>query len=128
MKIAAEKLLLVSSFRAETQKKFPGRLRALQTPEHSHEQIDREQPDENHLPEPQIARRPVIGRHLGIAVEELFPDTENVDAGEQNKREAKAEENPQREDGIAVHMDDGHGAISHKIPSLRTNRSVFKLP
>ena len=38
------------------------------------QEIDREQPDENHLPEPQVARCPMIGRHFRIAIEETFPD------------------------------------------------------
>ena len=44
----------------------------LEAPEHGHEQVDREQPDEDDLPEPQVARRPMVRRHLRVPIEKPF--------------------------------------------------------
>jgi hypothetical protein len=47
---------------------------SLQPPEHREQEIDREQPNENYLPEAQVARSPMIGHHFRISIEESFPD------------------------------------------------------
>ena len=44
----------------------------LQPPEHREQEIDREQPNENYLPEAQVARRPMIGHHFRISIEGRF--------------------------------------------------------
>lgn len=43
-----------------------------QPPEHREQEIDREQPNKNHLPEAQVASRPMIGHHFRIAIESRF--------------------------------------------------------
>src|ERR1043165_1662512 len=53
-----------------------------QTPEHHDQQIDREDPDEDHLPEAQIARAIVIGCNVRVARKKSLPIFENVKARE----------------------------------------------
>ncbi len=76
-------------------------MQPLEPPKHHHEEIDCEQPDEDHLPEPEIARRPLIPGHLRVAIEKAFSDFENVNAARENEDEANAENNPQSKDGSA---------------------------
>ena len=78
----------------------------LQTPEHRNQEIDREQPDEDYLPESQVARRPMIGHHFRVSIEEPFPDAVDVDARHKNERQTDSEHDPQRQYRIAVGMDD----------------------
>ena len=48
----------------------------------------------------------MIGGNFRIAIEKLPTYAENIDAREQDQTEANAEENPQRENGILMRMDD----------------------
>ena len=77
-------------------------LRHLEPPKHHDEEIDREQPHEDHLPEPEIARRPVISGDLRVAIEKAFSDFENVNPAQQNEDEANAEDDAQSKDGIRM--------------------------
>ena len=66
--------------------------------ERHYQQIHGEDPNQDDLPEPQIARGIVVRGHLWIAIEEPFPNAEDVEA---------AEENAQRENRISVLVKDG---------------------
>lgn len=70
MKSQQRNFIQCRPLKAKTQAECPSLLLLLQPPEHGREQIDREQPDKDDLPESQIARRPVIRRNLRIAIEE----------------------------------------------------------
>ena len=78
----------------------------LQPPEHREQEIDREQPNENYLPEAQVARRPMVGHHFRISIEESFSDAEDVGARHENDYQTDAEHDPQCQYRIAVRMDD----------------------
>jgi len=97
----------------ERQPECPGPLLPRQSPEHRHEQIDREQPDQDHLPEAQVARGPVLGRHFRIAVEQPFSNPKNIDTAREHEHEAKAENDSQREYRIMVRVDDRQGREAH---------------
>ena len=64
------------------------KVKRLEPPEHREQEIDREQPNKNHLPEAQVARRPMIGHHFRIAIEEPLPDAEDVNPAQQDNRQA----------------------------------------
>ena len=85
----------------------------LQPPEHREQEIDREQPNENYLPEAQVARRPMIGHHFRISIEESFPDAEDVGARHENDYQTDAEHDPKCQYRIAVRMDDCEGRQVH---------------
>ena len=61
---------------------------ALQTPEHRHQQIYRQNPDQDHLPQPQIARAIMVGCDIRVARKKLFSIFENINAGKDNSDEA----------------------------------------
>jgi hypothetical protein len=67
----------------------------LEAPENSHEQIDGQQPDQNYLPQTQIACAVMIRHHLRIALEKLAMIFENVDADKEHERETETEEDAQ---------------------------------
>ena len=48
----------------------------------------------------------MIGGNFRIAVEKLATNAENINARKQDQTEADAEENPQRENGILMRMND----------------------
>jgi hypothetical protein len=104
--IAAEKRGLLSPAFSKTQPECLALRFLLQSPEHGHEQVDREQPDQDYLPESQVTRRPVIRHHLRIAIEETLPHAENVNSAQQHDGQADAEDDPQRQDRITVRVDD----------------------
>ena len=60
----------------------------LQPPENGREQIDREQPDKDYLPESQVARRPVIRRYMRIAIEETLSDPKNINSAQEHTDQA----------------------------------------
>lgn len=82
------------------------RAKHLQTPEHREKEIDREQPNENYLPEAQVARCPMIGHHFRISTEEPFPDAEDIRARYENECQTNAEHDPKGQHRIVVGMDD----------------------
>ena len=94
----------------------------LQPPEHREQEIDREQPNENYLPEAQVARRPMIGHHFRISIEESFPDAEDVGARHENDYQTDAEHDPQCQYRIAVRMDDCEGRKVHHRKDRRRPR------
>jgi hypothetical protein len=75
-----------------------------QAPEHHDQQIDREDPDQNDLPEPQIARAIVIGGNLWVAREKSLSVLEDVKSGEDNNHKANAEKNAQCQYRFGVGM------------------------
>jgi len=77
---------------------------ASQTPEHCHQQIDRQNPDQDDLPEPQIARTVVVACDIRVARKKLFSIFKNINAGKNNSEEANTEKNPQWQDGFGVRM------------------------
>jgi hypothetical protein len=79
----------------------------LKSPEHGHEEINGEQPDQDHLPQPQIARCPVVCHHLRIAIEQSLPNPKDVNATEKNDRKTDAKNNPESQDRFTVSMDNG---------------------
>jgi len=83
----------------------------LQAPEHRDQQIDRENPDQNHLPEPQITRPIMIGCNVRVGREEFLPVFENVQSGKYNDNKTDAEKNPQRHYGFGVGMNCGEDRI-----------------
>ena len=78
-----------------------------ESPKHGHEQIDRQQPDENNLPEAKVARGPMIGHHFGITIEEPLANAEYVQAGVENAGEANTKDDAKSENGIPVLMQSG---------------------
>jgi len=76
----------------------------LQTPEHHDEQIDRQNPGQDHLPEPQIARVIVIGRNVWVAREKSLPVFEDVKSREDNNNKSDSEKNTQRQHRFGVGM------------------------
>jgi hypothetical protein len=80
---------------------------ALQPPKRHDHQIHREDPNKDYLPEPQIAGAIIIACHFRVAVEEAFPDSQDVKTREENDRQGDAEDDSQREDGIGMLVNDG---------------------
>src|SRR6478672_8912728 len=73
--------------------------RAASEVDQRHDQeIHGEDPDQDHLPQPQIARAVMIRGNIRVAVEEPFPNPENVKAAEENDDEQRAEYDPQKKD------------------------------
>jgi hypothetical protein len=94
----------------------------LQPPEHREKEIDREQPNENYLPEAQVAGRPMISHHFRISIEESFPDAKDVGARQENDYQTDAEHDPQCQYRIAVRMDDCEGRKVHHRKDRRRPR------
>ena len=80
---------------------------SLHLPKRHDQEIHRENPDEDHLPEPQIASAVVIAGNFRVAVEKAFSDTQNVKTGEENDHQADAEDDSQRDNGISMLVNDG---------------------
>jgi len=95
---------------------------SLQPPEHREQEIDREQPNENYLPEAQVARRPMISHHFRISIEKSFPDAKDVGARHKNDYQTHAEHDPQCQYRIAVRMDDCEGRWVHHRKDRRRAR------
>ena len=74
----------------------------LQTPEHCHQQIYRQNPDQDHLPEPQITGAVMIAYDIRVARKKVFSIFENVNPGKDNGDEADTEKNPQWQDRIGM--------------------------
>jgi len=81
-----------------------GAASASQTPEHRDQQIDRENPDQDHLPEPQIARAIVISGNVWVARKKFLPIFEDVKSREDNNHKANAEKNAQWQHRFGVGM------------------------
>jgi hypothetical protein len=79
----------------------------LHLPKRHDQQIHRENPNKDHLPEPQIAGAIMIACHFRVAIEEAFPDTKNVKTRKENDHQADAEDDSQRENGIGMLVNDG---------------------
>jgi len=75
-----------------------------QTPQHHDQQINRENPNEDDLPESQIARAIMIGRNVWVAREKSLSIFEDIESGEDNKNETDAEKNSQRYHRVGVGM------------------------
>ena len=84
----------------------------LQLPQRHDQQVHRENPNKDHLPEPQITGAVVIARHFRVAVEEAFPNAQNVKPREEHDHQADAEDDSQRENGIGVLVDDGKNRVA----------------
>ena len=65
-----------------TESSDTGAASVSQTPEHHDQQIDRENPDQDDLPEPQIARAIVIGGNVWVARKKSLPVFEDVKSRE----------------------------------------------
>jgi len=76
----------------------------LQTPEHHDQQIDRENPDQDDLPEPQVARAIVIGGNVRVARKKSLPVFEDVKSCEDNNDKANAKKDAQRQHRVGVGM------------------------
>jgi hypothetical protein len=63
----------------------------LQTPEHCHQQIYRQNPDQDDLPEPQITGAVMIACDIRVARKKIFSIFENVNPGKDNSDEADTE-------------------------------------
>src|SRR5206468_4196562 len=57
---------------SSTESSEAGAVSALQAPEHHDQQIDRQNPDQDDLPKPQIARAIVIGSNVWVARDDYF--------------------------------------------------------
>ena len=88
-----------------TESSDTGAASVSQTPEHHDQQIDRENPDQDDLPEPQIARAIVIGGHVWVAREKSLPVFEDVKSREDNNNKTNAEKNAQCQHRFGVGMD-----------------------
>jgi hypothetical protein len=80
--------------------------------EHGDEELHREEPNENHLPEPEITRGPVIRHDLRIGIEEPAASAEDQHPGQEHESQANAEKDPKRENRILVRMNDREHAAS----------------
>jgi hypothetical protein len=85
----------------------------LNLPECHDQQIHREDPDEDHLPESQITGAVMVAGYFRVAVEEAFPDPENVETGAENDHQTDAEDDSQGENGIGMLVDDGQAQVRH---------------
>ena len=77
-----------------------------QAPEHCHQQIYRQNPDQDHLPEPQITGAVMIAGDIRVARKKFFSIFENVNPGKDNGDEADTEKNPQWQDRIGMRRND----------------------
>ena len=77
-----------------------------QAPEHCHQQIYRQNPDQDDLPEPQITGAVMIACDIRVARKTLFSIFENVNPGKDNGDEADTEKNPQWQDRIGMRRND----------------------
>jgi hypothetical protein len=89
---------------SSTESSDAGAVSVSQTPEHRDQQIDRENPDQDDLPKPQIARAIVIGGNVWVPRKKLLPVLEDVKSGEDNKHKTNAEKNTQCQDRFGVGM------------------------
>jgi hypothetical protein len=89
---------------SSTESRDAGAASVSQTPEHHDQQIDRENPDEDDLPEPQIARAIVIGGNVWVAREKLLSVFEDAKSREDNDHKANAEKNAQCQYRFGVGM------------------------
>lgn len=79
----------------------------LDSQEHCDQELDGQQPDEDHLPEAKITRRPVIGRNLRVAIEKTLANSENMHAGEENTEQANAEKDAESNNRVCMRMHNG---------------------
>src|SRR4026207_2414907 len=79
----------------------------LQTPKHCHQQIYRQNPDQDDLPEPQITCAVMIACDIRVARKKFFSIFENVNPGKDNSDEADTEKNPQWQDRIGMRTNHG---------------------
>ena len=80
---------------------------ASQTPEHCHQQIDRQNSDQDDLPEPQIARTVVVACDIRVARKKLLSIFENINPAKDNSDEADTEKNAQWQDRFGVRTNHG---------------------
>ena len=90
---------------SSTESSEAGAVSVLQTPEHHDQQIDRQNPDQDDLPKPQIARAIVIGGNVWVAREKSLPVFEDVKSREDNNNKTNAEKNAQSQHRFGVGMD-----------------------
>ena len=76
----------------------------LQAPEHHGQQIDRQNPDQDDLPKPQIARAIVIGGNVWVAREKSLLVFKDVKSREDNNNKSDSEKNTQRQHRFGVGM------------------------
>ncbi len=67
----------------------------------------------------------MIGHHFGVAIEEAFPDAKDVDARQEDQRQANAEDDPEAENRFAVCKDDRHHATFNKDDPLPAASQEF---
>src|SRR5438067_11005552 len=80
---------------------------ALQTPEHWHQYIYRQNPDQDDLPEPQIARTIMVACDIRVARKKLLSISENINPAKDNSDEADTEKNAQWQDRFGVRTNHG---------------------
>ena len=78
-----------------------------QAPEHCHQQIYRQNPDQENLPEPQITGAVMIAVDIRVARKKSFSIFENVNPGKDNSDEANTKKNTQWQDRFGVRRNDG---------------------
>ena len=88
-----------------TESSDTGAASVSQTPEHHDQQIDRENPDQDDLPEPQIARAIVIGGNVWVARKKSLPVFEDVKSREDYNHKADAKKYAQCQQRFRVGMD-----------------------
>jgi hypothetical protein len=98
---------------------------SLHLPKRHDQQVHGKDPDEDDLPESQIAGAVMVAGHFRVAVKEALPNSQNVKACAEHDRQGDAEYDSKRDHGIGVLVDDGkernrHINISHTGRGLAT--------
>src|SRR5437764_10351056 len=104
-----------------TESSDTGAASVSQTPEHHDQQIDRENPDQDDLPEPQIARAIVIGGNVWVARKKSLPVFEDVKSREDYNHKADAKKYAQCQQRFRVGMDGCKDRIH--LPLIRIGAS-----
>src|SRR2546421_6764731 len=103
-----------SRFASESLGRLGLRPPASQFDQRHDQKIHGQDPDENHLPEPQVPRTVMVARDLRVPLEKLLADPEDIEPAGKNDRQENAEDDSKREHRVAVFMDNGEdGAAIH---------------
>lgn len=89
--------------------------------DHLDQQLHREQPNEQHLPQPQVARGPSIVGDIRILSEKFLALRENIKAGEKYQQQTKPKEDAQRGRSLFEIMNSAEEVRSHSIVSPVSN-------
>jgi len=92
----------------------------LELPESHDHKVHRQDPDEDHLPESEVAGAVVIAGHLRVTTEEPLADAKYVEAAKENNGEKQSKNDSKSEHGIAVGVNDSDDSVfDHAILDRR---------